>query len=199
MKNVRDIVESIISAGITVKLNTIRGQNVYSSFEIERSEDNIVLSAYGSDMKLVEISFKLDNDTVLMSFIATTPCSNGAAPGFKADESAIIELNGLVDPDEMRYYYHEYTCWTHSATTRSFDSMHPRTQSVIARYGNTHAHMLMLCGDNFKAMFKGRAINVASGNDNIRPLSGAVLSITTANDPSAAVRENLRALEGLAA
>ena len=192
MKNVRDIVENIISAGITVRLNTIRGQNVYSSFEIERSEDNIVLSAYGSDMKLVEVSFKLDRDTALMSFMATTPCNNGAAPGFKADESAMIELCGLVDPDEMRYYFHEYTCWTHSATTRSFDSMHPRTQSVIARYGNVHAHMLMLCGDNFKAMFKGRAINIASGNDNIRPLHGAVLSITTANDPYVAIRENFK-------
>ena len=192
MMNVRNMIDEIISAGITVRLNTIKGQRVYNRFDVKRSDDVVSLSVTDSGFKVVEISFKLDGDTALMSFMATTRCADGAAPGFKGELGAEIELLGLVDPDEMRYYFHEYTCWTHSATTRSFDSIHPRTQSVIARYGDTHMHMLMLCGDNFKAVLNGRIINVIPGTDNIRPLAGAVLSITMASAPYTAIAENFK-------
>ena len=57
MMNVRDMIDEIISAGITVRLNTIKGQRVYNRFDVKKSDDVVSLSVTDSGSKVVEISF----------------------------------------------------------------------------------------------------------------------------------------------
>lgn len=192
MSYIRNYVEKMLDGGVTIKLNSVRGSSVYNRFDIEKTENAIAFRVKQSDEVISELKVEFDGETALFSFMATSSKSNGAAPGFKGELGAEITFNGLEDPSEMRYYFFEYTCWAHHATTRTFNALHPKTQSLIARYDDTHVHALMLCGDNFKAVLNKNTVNIISGTDNVRPLKGAFMSISSADDPYKAIDVNYK-------
>ena len=186
------VIDSIFGK-ITVSANFARGEHTEVTKWQKRDEGNrftLSLPEGGSGrLAKLNITARAVGDTVIFSLDSDTHGSTPAYYGFTSDNALNIPLAGS-SPDEIRDFFHQYTCWIQPKTSGSFAELGRRTQNLIARYGDEHCHVLCLCGDNFRCELDGTGLHLSVGSTGIRDLRGDFLAVTFAADPFTAIKQN---------
>lgn len=191
--NITQLFKCFADGKIEVKASLSRRRGTtMTEFECTRDGDDIVLRATGDGAGAFEyfiLKLHREGECAVLSVDAETPTALSSYLSFSPEDALVIRLN-LPEPERLRGYYHEYFCWTHTYCVDSFSKLPATTDTYFARYGDSHAHVYCLCGDNFKCNADGDTLCLSPCTSGIRHISGAFLTVGISDSPYEACRSN---------
>jgi len=126
------------------------------------------------------VSAKIGEDTAV--FYLDAKCEAGFAP-----KNAITAELGGIKPDALLGSHHNHECFLYPTFINDYSELKPKTQSLFVKVGDSHYHMLPLCGDNFRCEFEEGKLRISSGKSGLTSLTGEFLAVAKADDPFKAV------------
>ena len=170
---------------------TLNGENgrteTLAVLREERNGDGVRL-VYEGALGGAEIDAVIGEKTVTFFLHAHVQADAAFTPG-----DAVTMRLGDMEPEAMLGSFHDKLWWMMPSYPKTFADILSRTQSLFVKNGETHYHILPLCGDNFRCELQEGLMRLSSDMEGLRELSGAFLSVSAAEDPFDAVAENYRA------
>jgi len=165
-------------------------RTVIDNFEIIENGDETVFSAEVGCFEYFRIIAKANENSVIFSLDCKH--AHGDFNNFQPENCINFNIGGGAEPEAIRYFYHRYTCCLEPEYCESFSALGNRTHTALLRYGDTHYNILALQGDEFICAFDGAGYHISFNATGYRSATGTFLSVTKAEDPFKAIKNNYR-------